>query len=265
MGHHALVMLALMVGELPDPERTAAMDIVVQRLASLATDARSSRPVRLEALHILGELGVEAKAAVPILTAQLSRTRDLAVLEALVQTLGRIGFEARQALPELAALAGRDLDLDQAIREAQRQILAPPETRNLQALRKMTQSASAAVRLHAAKALGAKGRHAEPAIPDLMQLTRDPDADVRRVAVEALRKVQAQNIPAETLVSVYVLDLNDPDEAVRLHAVRMLGRMGPAAAPAAKALQNALRDSSIDVQRAAAEALNRVLSGSTSG
>ncbi len=264
MGFHGYVLFALVLGEPADPDRPAAMEAVVNRLVALAVDPRSPRSARLEALHILGELGAEAKAAVPALVSQLGASRDMMMLESVVQTLGRIGFDARSALPDLATLAGRDFDLDQAIREATRQILAPPEIRNLQTLRKMTHSSSAAVRLHAAKALGIKGRYAEPAIPDLMQLTRDPDPDVRRVAVDALRKVQSQNLTTETLLQVYTMDLSDPDEAVRLHAVRMLGRMGPAAAPAAKALQNALRDASSDVQRAAAEALNRVVSG-TSG
>lgn len=265
MGFAGLILLTATLSEAPDTDRQAAMASVVQRLASLVADRRRPQASRIEALHILGELGADAKAAVPTLTAQLKVTTDLAVLEETVRTLGQIGVDARQALPEFAALAGLDADLDLALREARQRILAPPDLQNLKTLKQMTQSPVAAVRLHAAKAIGVKGRAAEPLLPDLLPLLRDPDADVRRVALESLRRVQPERLTAEALLESYMLDLADADESVRLHAVRMLGRMGPAAAPAAKALQRALRDASPDVQKAAAEALNQVLSGTTSG
>jgi HEAT repeat protein len=259
MGYVLLGFLAATLGGPPDADRQKAVEAVVNRLAELATDRRRPQAVRIEALHILGELGPEAKVALPSLIRQLQTTTDLAVLEETVRTLGQLGGEAQQALPDLTALAGLDVDLDQAIREARQRILTPPEVQNLQELKRMTHSPVAAVRLHAAKAIGARGRSAELLLPDLLQLMRDADADVRRVALEAIRKVQPERLSADDLITSYMMDLSDADESVRLRAIYMLGKLGPTAAPAAKTLQRALRDPSPAVQKAATDALQQIL------
>ena len=63
---------------------------------------------------------------------------------------------------------------------------------------------------------------------------------------------------AEGVVRVFVLDLQDPDDTIRLRAAKILGRFGPSAASAIPALEAALGDEDRDVRRSAMDALNRI-------
>jgi HEAT repeat protein len=55
--------------------------------------------------------------------------------------------------------------------------------------------------------------------------------------------------------------LDDGNEYVRAQAARALGRMGPAADPAADALQRAMNDPDKNVRREARAALKQISSG----
>src|SRR5207245_2950920 len=59
--------------------------------------------VRHAATHALGQIGPEAKAAVPALTKLLSE-KDSGVRQAAVRALGQIGPEAKPAVPALIKL-----------------------------------------------------------------------------------------------------------------------------------------------------------------
>ena len=83
-------------------------------------------------------------------------------------------------------------------------------------------SRDSAQRLHAAKALGDRGKEAPVAVPALADALKDEDAFVRREAAHSL------------------------------------GKFGPEAKPAATALAVALRDRKPDVRKAAAESLKNI-------
>jgi HEAT repeat protein len=83
-------------------------------------------------------------------------------------------------------------------------------------------SRDSAQRLHAARALGDRGREAPVVVPALAGALKDEDAFVRREAAHSL------------------------------------GKIGPDARPAASALTVALRDRKPDVRKAAAESLKNI-------
>jgi HEAT repeat protein len=218
---------------------------------------------RAAAARTLGDLGYEARGVVAELASILSdpkRCYPNSVDEALVTAVGRIGAPAREAIPSLVRNVGRERDLDRAIAAAVQEILnAPDGPGNLPGLLRQLRNSDPAARLKAVKkliALGPDGRAAAPALTDALS---DPDPDVRRLAITALIAVQPNVRLPEAAITVFVTDLQDPDEGIRLRAAKELGRFGPAALSAVAALQAAARnDPDLDVRRVAADALFRI-------
>ena len=235
-----------------------ATDKLAKELVGVVRDPRQGVPQRVAAARTLAQLGPQAAVVVPDLIAQLGRLKGdelEAVQEAVIDTLGAIGSAAKPALPTLAAVSGRTTDLDQAIKQATKLLLAADDTRDVKALVEQTTSRDAGLRLRAVKTLGGLKEEAAAAAPALTLALADPDGDVRRAAIAAVRQVQPRAKPSKELVQAVTLDLKDEDDGVRLNAVRTLGKLGPAAGAAAPALEPLLADPDKDVRRAAGEAL----------
>lgn len=253
------VSLAMVLGAEPNPPAPTAE--LVARLVEIIVDPQANSNSRREALRALEKLGPEAKPAVDPLVRQFGRIRwgeQLALQEAMIHALGKIGPAARKAVPTLTRLIGQDLDTDRAVKAAIDQIMIPAERAELQELTKELQRPDAAQRLRAVKALGAMGAKAESAVPDLLNMLRDSDADIRRLTIAALKAIQPNLKPGAEIVGAYVLDLQDNDDAVRLLAARALGRIGPPAAAAIPALQKLQNDPIPDVRAAAGDAITRI-------
>lgn len=235
-----------------------ATDRLAKELVGVVRDPRQGETQRVEAARTLGKLGPQAAVVVPDLIAQLKRLKgdELEALQAaVIETLGAIGSAAKAALPTLATVKGRTIDLDLAIKQTTRQILAADDTRDLKALIEQTTSRDVGLRLRAVKTLGGLKADAAAAVPAVTLALSDPDGDVRRAAVATLRLIQPQSKPSKELIQAIVVDLADADDNVRLNAVRTLGKLGPAASAALPALQPLLNDLDKDVRRAAGEAI----------
>jgi HEAT repeat protein/beta-lactamase regulating signal transducer with metallopeptidase domain/protein involved in polysaccharide export with SLBB domain len=99
-------------------------------------------------------------------------------------------------------------------------------------------------------ALEACGKINEPAVPVLREALRSPNRNVRRFAAAGLAEVGARDAVADVIKLVA-----DKDAVVRKLAVQAVGRLGPKAPGAVKALAGALKDESDRVREAAADAL----------
>jgi len=239
-----------------------ADDLLARLLADVVRDTRLSEGQRAEAARTLGLMGVKAGAAVPQLMQQLARSRgvEFATLqESVIEALGLIGPAARPALPALALAADRSIDIDVAIHKTTAAILSVAEDRDVAGLIEQLGSADASLRLRATKALGGFGRAGAAALPALVPVLADPDGDVRRAAIIAVRQIEPNMKPFRELIQAHILDLRDQDDAIRLQSVRALGKYGPAAGfAAATALEALLADPDKDVRRAVGDALTRI-------
>ena len=236
-----------------------ADDRLARQLAEAMRDPRLALASRVAAARTLGNLGPRAAAAVPELSAQLLRLRGAeleSLQEAVIEALGQIGAPARAALPALARAAGRSTDIEQALKRSVPQIISAPESLEVALLIEQLKSRDESLRLRAAKALGKL--RAKAAVPGLTAALADADGDVRRAAIAALRQIQPDIPASEDVIRAYTTDLRDPDGAVRLLAVRALGRLGTAAQPAVPAIEALLNDPERDVRRAVLDALNRI-------
>lgn len=254
--------VVLPLGISPPLRADEADDLLAQRMAAIVRDFRQPLATRVEAARTLEKLGPRGAVAVNDLIAVLDRLRGTEqepLQEAIVEALGRMGSKAKAALPALARAVHRTADLDLAIKNSTAAILAASDSQDIDALTFQLTSRDASLRLRAAKALGDLGAVARTAVPGLTQVLKDPDADVRRAAIAALRAIEPNAAPSEALIRAIAEDLRDPDPNRRLAAVRTLGQIGPPAAIVAPALEALRADPDADVRRAAIAAFARVL------
>lgn len=238
-----------------------AVDQLAKDLVGVVRDIRLDVRERVEAARMLGKLGPQAAVVVPDLIAQLKRMRGAeseSLQEAVIDTLASIGSASKPALPTLAANTNRTVDLDFTVKRATEQILVSDDSRNVKALTLQLTSRDVGLRLRAAKSLGTLKKEALAAIPALTSALADSDGDVRRAVATALRVIQPDAKPSKELIQVLVTDLTDPDDGIRLLAVRSLGRYGPAAVAAMPEVEKLLSDPDKDVRKAAADTMLRL-------
>lgn len=242
-------------------------DVAKQLVTIIRNDeGRFPPPARAAAARALGDMGLDARAALPDLIAVLNnpqRAYPFCVDEALVRALGQLGAPARAAVPALVRNVGLDRDLDRAIDESIRRLLGIAQVgEDVAVLARRLRDPDAGERLRAAKKLAAMGPEALPAVPELNAALLDPDRDVSRQALAALQAIRPGAKPSKAALGVLVRDLSDEDESVRLRAAKALGKLGAAAKGALPALQAAAKgDADEDVRRGAAEAAGRISGG----
>jgi HEAT repeat protein len=239
-------------------------DTLARQLVAVVRDPRVPTNQRVEAAKSLSTMGVKATVAAEELQRQLTllkKAEQEALQEAVVEALGAIGPAARAAVPTLAKATGRTIDIDLAVKAATKQLLTDAASRNVADLARQLKSRDEGTRLRAAKTLGGLETAAAAAVPDLTAALGDSDADVRRAAIAALRRIQPTAKPTKELVNAIAVDLKDADEVVRLATVKALGKLGRDAADAGPLLQPLLADPDRDVRRAAGEAIARISGG----
>ncbi len=126
----------------------------------IALTKASGTDVRMFAAVAIGNIGPDAKTAIPALT-ELFKDKDNVVRCLAAQAVGSIGSEAKAAIPSLMGLLKDEY-----------------------------------ARGHAAWALGNIGLEAKIATPALTELLKDKDEDVRRAAADALDKINPVLPPA---------------------------------------------------------------------
>jgi HEAT repeat protein len=259
----AVTLAIVFVLPAADSERDKENTRLARQLVAILRDAKETTQARTAAANTLGKMGMDARSIVPELIHILNDTRrayPFALDDALVRAMGKIGLPARPAIPALVRNKGMDHDLDRQIHDTVVQILdAVHLSEDVAALVHLLKSTDVGERLRAAKKLAAFGVAARGAIPALNQALNDPDRDVSRQALHALQAIRPGLIPDKATLGVYIRDLTDADESIRLRAAKSLGKFGAAARAAVPALQAVTRnDTDEDVRRVAGDAITRI-------
>jgi HEAT repeat protein/S1-C subfamily serine protease len=216
--------------------------------------------VRRLALEALNKIGAPDPADVPVLADAL-KDKDPAVRRCAAAALGRAGAAARPALPALlAALHGTDSELRQAAARALGNLGADAKERAQPALLQALEDEDADVRAAAAEGLAALPLDTGD-VPVLLKLLRQPDTAVRAGAARALGKIGPE---ARTALRALTDLLQDRSEVVRRAALEGLGGIGPDASPVVDDVVRLLKDPRPDVRRAAVDALGGMGTGAKS-
>ena len=211
----------------------------VERLIRELQDSDSD--IRSIAAVTLGEIGPEAKDAIPALI-QLLQDQDaegFARANAAL-ALGQIGERAEDAMSVLIqALRDQDKYVRRDAAGALEEIGSPRAIK------------AAKDRYRMVVTLGWIG--SEDEIPALIQALQNEDKDVRVNAVVTLGQIESEDV-----VSVLMEALQDQDEWVRVNAAWTLGQRGERAVDAVPILIRALRDQDEWVRYHAAMALGEI-------
>ncbi|HMC88449.1 MAG TPA: HEAT repeat domain-containing protein, partial [Gemmataceae bacterium] len=198
------------------------MQGTVQQLAEGLKDEepRSRRTV----MDVLETLGAAAAPAAPTLAKALSDP-DPFVRWAAARTLGKIAPAAADVVvPALAAML-RDTDLD--------------------------------LRVAAAAALEHYGKAAGSVVPELIRALGATDAEMRVSVIRALGAIGAPD--AGPALPGLTAAVSDPEPRVQEAAAKVLGDLGALAGEAAEPLRKALQTGTPAVQKAAGEALLKIM------
>ena len=197
----------------------------------------------------MGRAGVDD---VPALREKL-RAADATTRSEAATDLGFLGLDAVDAAPDLAKLLD---DAKPQVRLAAAAALLrikPKDVHSHDVLPKGIGSEDTPTRRHAARAAALAGPGAAPLAGKLGALLKDPDILVRRTALQAIATLGPA--AAEAVGPVTSL-LDDPESAI--DAADALGRIGPAARPALKALAHMLAGDAATQRWAAVRAMAQI-------
>jgi HEAT repeat protein len=233
-----------------------------QAIETLAAGKRGSLPVcawlarhaaesqvRTRAIEAMAKMGKDAAPAGPDLVAALADPDPL-VRSGAARTIGGLAPDVPGAVSALVRCFP-DRDAIRAVAEYKQ---AGAEA--VVGLIQMTRHPDAAVRRQTVRTLGKIGPGALDALPDLIALTTgDPEAGVREQSAEAIGEIgpaAAAGIPA------LVRALGDSNNRVRRDAVRSLGQMGPVAKGSLQEVLSLANDPDDDVKKAAKDAARKI-------
>jgi HEAT repeat protein len=212
----------------------------------------------VQAAWVLGEIGADAKMAVPALIERLNAGGFLPSAAAIA--LGKIGPEAKAAVPDLIeVLTGKTegitfngaspvLNAAEALGK-----IGPDAKMAVPALNDALHQQRGDLRVVAALALWRIEKRDEPVTVLKKELT-NKDGTVRCAAAEALWRIQKDPESLAELIAA----LKDKDPATKIAAARSLGTIGDEAKRAVPDLVNALKENTSDVKLAVLWALEQM-------
>jgi HEAT repeat protein len=205
--------------------------------------------VRTRAIEAMAKMGKEAAPAGPDLVAALADPDPL-VRSAAARTIGGLAPDVPGAVSALVRCFP-DRDAIRAVAEFKQ---AGAEA--VVSLIQMTRHPDAAIRRQVVRTMGKIGPASLDALPNLIALTTsDAEAGVREQSAEAIGEIgpaAAAGIPA------LVKALGDENAKVRRDAVRSLGQMGPTAKGSLKEVLALVNDPDDDVKKAAKDAARKI-------
>ena len=261
----------------------------IPELIQLLKSQNSS--VRLQAISALGQMGETAKEAIPALIPILADRADMARTAAatalsridpgktkqavasllddlrlgsvnrstVMSALGNMRTDAREAIPRLRdTLSDADPFLRLAAGEALRQIDPNEAPSIIPVYLDLLDRRDIPLpwRPHLVRWLGEMGLAALPVVPGLIELLKHRDRKTQLAAAEGLLRIDEKQ--TATVVSFLTDYLKRKDYWDREQAAEMLGKLGPAAKPAAAALKAATMDADEKVRASAIKALLKI-------
>jgi len=257
-GRPALLLLPFLLITSSVPAQDAA------ELQKLMRDLQSqSRDDQVKAAQALGEMGSDAKMAVPALV-KVIRTgspearvvSSIALLKVdptmrdmvpiLLRALEKEGQEQGVALEQEIGLQ------EDALRKWSTLMNSKVDPKILPVLVQALRESDSDIRTLGVLVLGSLAREVPEALPYVLKATQDPDKQVRGAVLGALSRIGPG--PKEVIPAI-LNGFKDSEPEVRAHAVIALGRLGASTKEVVPALTRALNDKEPQVRTAALKIL----------
>ena len=242
--------------DLKQPRETAPPAEEQSDVASLIRSLENpDPPKRSRAAEVLGEVGPDAKAAIPYLV-KLLKDKDDGVRRNSAQAILQIGSLTQGDLPGLVvAIKDSNADVRVSVISAIKQMGSEADVA-VPALIEALHDPQTPVRIQAAKALGAMGGYAKGAIPALAKaLEGDKSPDMRAESVLALAKMGPD---ARAALPSLELALKDPNLDVRLGILAAIQSIGPDAKVLVPLLVKTMKEKNTDYRRALIKTLGAI-------
>ncbi|MFO0947145.1 MAG: HEAT repeat domain-containing protein [Planctomycetota bacterium] len=176
-----------------------------------------------------------------------------------VVVLGEMGADAKSAVPALLKVLKSDDNVSRGEAALALGAIKPDSPEVVEALAAALTDKNGVVRASAAYALGEIGEPAKASIPALRNATKTEDAFLNSLAAITLIKLQMEiNEETKDVVGVLATALKDEHPRIRLAACQSLATIGPAAKDALPALEEAAKDKDSNVADAAKEAIQKI-------
>jgi len=245
----------------------------VPGLIALCRDPTVPMQTRAQAAQLLGRIGAPAEAAIPVLIELLAppfSPEAEPTARWAAKGLALFGERAAPATGELAELAADDTRTVQERLVATEALgrIGGADPQAIPALMQLAAKSSSGsdddehdlLRAAAIDSLAFAGPTSAGAVPLLIRLTRDPHADIRQRAANALGAIgTASAVATEALVDLLLFDEQTLVRDAAASALAQIGEAGEAA------LVHLLSDQDVTVRRFAAAALVDASPFSTAG
>jgi HEAT repeat protein len=242
--------------DLKQPAETAPAPTEASDVAGLIKDLDLPEPSkRARAAEILGEIGSDAKAAIPHLV-KLLKDKEEGVRKNSAHAIEQIGSLTQGDLPGVVdAIKDPNPDIKVSAITAIK-MMGPEADIAIPSLLEALHDPQTPVRLQAAKALGAMTTTAKTAIPSLAKvLEADKSPDVRAEAVLALSKMGPD---ARVALPSLEAALKDPSLDVRLGILSAIESIGPDAKILAPLLVKTMKEKNRDYRAGVIKALGAI-------
>ncbi|GIW78372.1 MAG: hypothetical protein KatS3mg105_0179 [Gemmatales bacterium] len=244
----------------------------VQAIAKLKLDGEKARetiplmidllkdkaaPIRQQALLTLKNIGLPATPAIPAITDALL-DQDMGVKQAAIEALAEYGPQSMEAVPYLGEIF---LTGDPRLRPASSNALSKIGTPSLPVLVAALGSKDKTMRRDAALAMGGMQLKARPAVAILAKSLADPDDDVKKAVLIALKEIG----PAPEAVPGLAQALATRNAEIKTQALLALANYGAAAGPAVDAIVQCFKDNDKNVQSTASTVLFQIRNAALNG
>ena len=240
------------LGELGPQAKDAIPPLIAMIKATTEEQLKNTQLRDLVAMIALRRIG---EPAVPALIELLADKNFLARYQAAI-ALGMIGKPAKLALAPLTELMKTEQESADVLMETAVAVflIGGDAKEPLDALMKVLDRTDLMVQVRArmVQTLARFGPKAEPAVEELVKLLKSPDEPIRKAVVVVLKNVGSGAKKAVPHLSIL---LSDEELPMRLAAAEILKGLGSEAKPAIPELITALSDSDDVVRRMAAETL----------
>jgi len=171
-----------------------------------------------------------------------------------IDCLGNLGYEARVALPVLFNMVEADNTFSPVASKAI-DVIGKTDRPNVKELKKYLFSNKNSIRIQVLNILGNTGQNANDMIPFIIPMLKDDNLEIRELARATLRKIGTSSKEA---IADLVLLLKNPEYEIRLMALTELADIGKDATSAIPAIELLSKDSNENVRKYAEYAISEI-------